>query len=96
MWVVMRKGAEMGYVKKEGLTRPINQSKSQQAVRKDETFVPTTTGVIPERRVLDAEKDVCEYLYHEGMASLKRCVRLFGCCCCMGVSCLHACVAASI
>lgn len=36
--------------------------------------MPITTGVIPPQRVLDEEEDVCEYLYAEGMASLKRCV----------------------
>ena len=45
-----------------------------QEVRKEETFMPITTGVIPPQRVLDEEEDVCEYLYAEGMASLKRCV----------------------
>jgi hypothetical protein len=55
---------------------PTRVHQHQQEVRKHETFMPETTGVLPAGRVLDEEEDVCEYLYHEGMASLQRCVRL--------------------
>lgn len=55
-------------------TIPPNQP---QEVRRHETFMPETTGMVPSKqRVLDKEEgsggDVCAHLYQEGMAALER------------------------